>query len=253
MRLRLRKRKKFTFLREGPSGKTLIMLHGMFGAVWNFKWLFDHLKNDYDVIVLELPVHGGGPSAKVQDFTEFLHEFITQMGLKNVTLIGNSFGGLIAADYNNSYPEEVLAMVLISPAGLEENSVLGDGKVPRRDREKIKEIILKTFYDARHVTEKLLDEVMAITTSRRALYTSHLFQAARKYSVRNFLSNFKLPVMIIGGENDEITPPYVMEEFNSKIQGSELYIFPKCCHAAHIEVPPQVYNVLNPFLRKVYA
>jgi len=46
---------KFKYIEEG-EGEPLILLHGLFGALSNFKDLVEHFKKQYKVIVPLLPL-----------------------------------------------------------------------------------------------------------------------------------------------------------------------------------------------------
>lgn len=53
------------------------------------------------------------------------HALIASLGVKNPVLIGHSTGGMIASRYALTYPNEVKALVLVNPIGLEDWKALG--------------------------------------------------------------------------------------------------------------------------------
>jgi pimeloyl-ACP methyl ester carboxylesterase len=65
------------------------------------------------------------------------------------------------------------------------------------------------------------------------------------------LSEIKIPTLLIWGNNDIVTPPFVGKEFNKLIVGSELHFIDKCGHAPMMEVPDEFNKILMKFLLKL--
>jgi pimeloyl-ACP methyl ester carboxylesterase len=65
------------------------------------------------------------------------------------------------------------------------------------------------------------------------------------------LHKITIPVGLIWGKNDKITPPEVAEEFHQLIPNSELYWIDKCGHAAMMEKPDEFNRLLKQFLDKL--
>jgi pimeloyl-ACP methyl ester carboxylesterase len=56
--------------------------------------------------------------------------------------------------------------------------------------------------------------------------------------------------LLIWGNNDTITPPFVGREFQRLIQNSELHFIDKCGHAPMMERPEEFNELLRTFLAK---
>ena len=116
----------FTYAEAG-EGRSLIVLHGLMGALSNFDKTFNHFsKRGYKVLIPELPLYTL-PLVKtnVKNLAKFIHDFIVFKNLKNITLLGNSLGGHIALYYTKHYPEYVHSLVLTGSSGLCEKA-MGD-------------------------------------------------------------------------------------------------------------------------------
>jgi pimeloyl-ACP methyl ester carboxylesterase len=61
----------------------------------------------------------------------------------------------------------------------------------------------------------------------------------------------KQPTLLIWGNNDTITPPFVAREFNRLIPNSELHFIDQCGHAPMMEVPHEFNKILQLFLQKL--
>ena len=79
--------------------------------------------------------------------------------------------------------------------------------------------------------------------------------ALAKSAIRNNLgeelSQILQPTLLVCGNNDTITPPFVGREFNRLIPNSELHFIDKCGHAPMMEQPEEFNKILHKFLTKL--
>lgn len=79
--------------------------------------------------------------------------------------------------------------------------------------------------------------------------------ALAKSAIRNNLgeelNQIKQPTLLIWGNNDTVTPPFVAREFQRLIPNSELHFIDKCGHAPMMEVPQEFNRILHKFLTKL--
>lgn len=244
---------KFSYIEEG-QGEPLVLLHGLFGALSNFTDLFGHFKQKYRVIIPMLPLYDL-PILKtsVLSFAKYVNEFIEFKQLDKVTLLGNSLGGHVSLVYYTNWPERVHSMVLTGSSGLYENAF--GSQYPRKgDRNYLKEKAAKTFYDPNHVTEELVDELFDLINDRNKLIRIlSIAKSAIRHNMGKELPNFNIPVCLIWGKNDAVTPPEVAEEFHELLPNSDLYWIDECGHAPMMEHPKQFNEILSPWLDKVRA
>jgi pimeloyl-ACP methyl ester carboxylesterase len=242
---------KFKYIEEG-EGKPLILLHGLFGALSNFEDLFNHFKDEYRVIIPMLPLYDM-PVVKtgVKSLAKYVRDFIEHKDLHDVTLLGNSLGGHVSLVYYSQWPERVHSMVLTGSSGLYENAF--GNEYPRKgDREFLKEKAKKTFYDPSHVTEDLVDELFDVINDRNKLIrVLAIAKSAIRHNMREELQNFNIPVCLIWGKNDSVTPPEVAVEFEELLPNAELHWIDKCGHAPMMEHPQTFNELLAPWLKKV--
>lgn len=232
------------------SGQPVVLLHGLFGSLSNFNTVIDALKSKYRVILPVLPLYTCDlRNANMDGLLEFINRFFNSLELKNITLIGNSLGGHLALKYVLEFPENVKEIVLTGSSGLFENS-LGNS-YPKRDRESIKSKIGETFGDPKHVTEELVDDVLEIISNKsKLLRILSLAKSATRQNLNYELNKIAKPTLLIWGQNDLITPPFVAEQFKEKIKGSELYFIDTCGHAPMMEQPEAFLRYLVAFLEK---
>ena len=242
---------KFKFIEEG-EGDPLLLLHGLFGALSNFRDLIEHFSKSNKVIVPILPLleldllH-----TSVGGLEKFVQRFIEYRNYNEINLLGNSLGGHVALVHILKNPQRIKSLILTGSSGLFENG-MGDTYPKRGDREYIRKKTELTFYDPAMATEELVNEVFEITNNRmKVIKIIALAKSAIRNNLGEELNQIKQPACLIWGNNDTITPPFVAKEFNRLIPNSELHFVDKCGHAPMMEVPEEFNRILTEFLTKL--
>jgi pimeloyl-ACP methyl ester carboxylesterase len=242
---------KFKYIEAG-EGEPLILLHGLFGQLSNFDKLIEHFKHTHKVVVPLLPLFELDIlHTTVGGLAKYVHKFLETKGYENVHLLGNSLGGHVALVYVLKHPERIKSLILTGSSGLFENG-MGDTYPRRGDYEYIKKKTEVTFYDPKTATKELVDEVFEITRNRlKVIKIIALAKSAIRNNLGEELNNVKQPTLLIWGNNDTITPPFVAREFHRLIPNSELYFIDKCGHAPMMEQPEEFNVILEKFLKKL--
>ena len=244
---------KFKYIEEG-EGEPLILLHGLFGALSNFGDLINYFKNHNKVVVPLLPLLDMDLlHTSVGGLQKFVHKFIEYQDYQNVHLLGNSLGGHVAILHVLKQPERIKSLILTGSSGLFENG-MGDTYPKRGDYDYIKKKTELTFYDPKIATKELVDEVYEIVNNRlKAIKIIALAKSAIRNNLGEDINQIKQPTLLIWGNNDTITPPFVGREFHRLIPNSELHFIDKCGHAPMMEVPDEFNRILHKFLTKLNA
>lgn len=251
MQYKIKQRDKFKFIEEG-EGEPLVLLHGLFGALSNFMDLIEHFRHSYKVVVPMLPLFELDIfHTTVGGLQKHVYRFIETMGYQNIHLLGNSLGGHVALVHVLKHPERIKSLILTGSSGLFENG-MGDTYPKRGDYEYIRKKTEMTFYDPATATKELVDEVFEITNNRlKVIKIISLAKSAIRNNLGEELNQIQQPTLLIWGNNDVVTPPFVAREFNKMIPNSELYFVDKCGHAPMMEVPGEFNNILEKFLTKL--
>jgi 2-hydroxy-6-oxonona-2,4-dienedioate hydrolase len=251
MNYEIKQHDKFKYIEEG-NGEPLVLLHGLFGALSNFQSLIEYFRNYYKVIVPMLPLlEMDILHTSVGGLAKFVNRFLESRQLKDVHLLGNSLGGHVGLVHILKHPERIKSLILTGSSGLFENG-MGDSYPKRGDYEYIKRKTELTFYDPQMATKELVDEVYSITNNRlKVIKIIALAKSAIRNNLGEELNQIKQPTLLIWGNNDTITPPFVAREFNKLIPNSELYFVDKCGHAPMMEVPDEFNAILHKFLKKL--
>jgi pimeloyl-ACP methyl ester carboxylesterase len=187
----------------------------------------------------------------VGGLAKFVNRFIEIRNYRNVHLLGNSLGGHVALIYVLKNPERIRSIILTGSSGLFE-SAMGDTYPKRGDYDYIKKKTELTFYDPNIASKELVDEVYEIINNRiKAIKIIALAKSAIRNNLGEELNQIKQPALLIWGNNDSITPPFVGREFQRLIPNSELHFIDKCGHAPMMEVPAEFNEILHQFLTKL--
>ena len=126
-----RRQSKAISYRETGAGQALVLLHGIGSSSAGWLCQLESLAG-YRRIAWDAPGYGEsdflpGATPRPADYAQALHELIDRLLLKDVVLVGNSLGCLMAGAYAAAHAERVRSMVLLGPAG-------GYGGLPDKDQ-----------------------------------------------------------------------------------------------------------------------
>lgn len=242
---------EFKYIDEG-EGQVVVLLHGLMGALSNWKEVVDKFKEKYRVIIPMMPIYDMPIlTTGVKSLSKFLKRFVDHMELKDFIIVGNSLGGHVGLMYVVANQENVKSLILAGSSGLYENSF--GGTFPKRGNyDYIREKVAFTFYDAKTATPELVDEVFETVNNReRVIRILAMAKSAIRHNMAKDLGKIKIPVCIIWGKQDRVTPPDVAEQFHELIPGSELHWIDKCGHAPMMEQPEEFNIVLQQYLERL--
>ena len=192
-----------------PEGNAIILLHGWGQNTEMMDMLGKPFSNKYRIINIDLPGFGKSDepdfSWSLDDYTDMLQELITKLKLKNVILIGHSFGGRLAIKYAGSH--KVKKVVL-----------LGSPFRPKQKRSK-KEKILK-FLKKVPLLNKLEGWAKERIGSRDYRQASPIMRDVLVKAVNEDLTEYAkkitAPTLIIFGTNDLEVPITEAQELENQ-------------------------------------
>lgn len=239
---------KYKYIEEG-SGPSLLLLHGLFGALSNWDAVINRFKDKFRVIIPMLPIYDL-PFRKVglDALVDYLEGIVDHKKLDDINLMGNSLGGHVALIYTLRRQENVKKLILTGSSGLFENAM--GGSFPKRGSyEYVKERAEYTFYDPKSISEEYIKEIFETMKSiPKCLNIVAIAKSAQRHNMANEIPNIKVSTLLIWGLNDTITPPRVAHDFNRLIPNTTLRFVDKCCHAPMMEQPEKFNDILSDFL-----
>jgi len=236
----------YKYLTAG-KGNPIVILHGLMGGLGNFESFISHFPSvGFQVFMPELPIYTTSIlDTNVKFFANYINNFINLMGLKHVILVGNSLGGHVALLHSKLFPKATKALVLTGSSGLYENS-MGDTYPKRGDYEFIKKKTQNVFYSPKIATKEIVDEVFESVNNRnKVIKILAMAKSAIRHNMSKDLPKINIPVALVWGRNDSVTPPKVAREFHQLLPDSSLFWIDKCGHAPMMEHPKKFNNIVE--------
>lgn len=222
---------------KNDSKPIVLLLHGLFGGLSNFDAVIDLLSSKYRFIMPLIPFFDEDALQTIEQLQQYVLQFLkVHFEGQKIHVIGNSLGGQLALFLAHSHPELFTSMVLTGSAGLMENEF--GCSIPKRfNKSYLRDRVKEVFYE-KELDESELSIIQSVITSpRRCQRLIHLAKNSKKSNCNPFIDQLLVPTLLIWGENDQITPPHIAEQFHEFIPDSRLKWISECGHAPMMEKP----------------
>jgi pimeloyl-ACP methyl ester carboxylesterase/uncharacterized protein YndB with AHSA1/START domain len=223
--------------------------------------LLSRLAGRYTVYAPEHPgTSPGDPQAirEVQTFWELLlvyEELIGALGLERPAALGQSFGGMVAADLAASFPRLFSRLVLLAPLGLWRD----DAPIPLVEMVSGPPEEVPGYLYAHPEGEAALlarappadpeqvPAAIAQSTWNIGCTTKFAWPIA-DHGLGRRLHRIRVPTLILWGREDALVPVAYAEEFGRRIAGSQVEVIGDCGHALAAEQPERTWTAISTFL-----
>ncbi len=240
---------------EAGDGPNLIFLHGLGGDAADWAPNIGPVSKYYHVYALDQIGFGRSdkPASdyKIETFVTYLEAFMQALNIPKATLVGNSLGGWIAAEFAIRHPDRVDKLVLVDAAGLRARAseilpVFGlaawaekrqqlEGAL--RDR-RLVEIEFERFSLAWHLKRgdsKTIEHVVASVL-------------AGKEFLDDNAAGIRAPTLVLWGRNDLWIPLLMGERLAKAVPGAKLVVLDRCGHLPQLERPKEFNSAILEFL-----
>jgi pimeloyl-ACP methyl ester carboxylesterase len=246
------------YLVEGPTdGPPVVLVHGLGGSAEDWRNLAPWLaKAGYRVYLPDLPGYGRSEqpadfSYSVPDEAEVVVGFLDVLGLKQVDLGGLSMGGWIVQHIAAKHSERVRRLMLFDSAGLYEKPEWDTRLFTPTTHAELDQLEALMMPHPSKIPEFVARDILRVSNKNgwvihRAINTMLSGQDATD----NLLPKLKMPVLIVWGREDQITPLHMGEKMHSLVPQSELDTFAGCGHLATIQCTAQVGPKVVEFVRR---
>jgi pimeloyl-ACP methyl ester carboxylesterase len=250
------------------TGPVVVLLHGL-GSSARGDWGHCILSLAKTHRVLAPDQLGFGTSDKpfidysIQTWVDFLGEFLRDRKVADFSLVGESLGGWIAAQYTLQAlvaepvgPSFVLPkparLVLCDAAGHRSLvKSVGTHRAPQTSLAGEKALLAHIFHGEQWRTDDAVRASYAWSMSKGDSWTIHSISADMALvdeSVDDRLGSISIPTLVTWGAEDELVPLSDGRDFAAKIAGARLVVIPDCGHAPCIEKPEALLAALLPFV-----
>jgi pimeloyl-ACP methyl ester carboxylesterase len=225
-----------THLRRAGKGEPLLFLHGASGAPVIMPFM-EKLAQRFDVLVPQHPGWGRSDEPawleNIHDLAYFYLDFLKQLDLRNVTVVGSSMGGWIAMEMAVRDTARMNSLVLVSPAGVAAPGVQPADIFLMTPEELIKNL----FVDEKLVQTRLSAPVDVDESLKNRHATARLAWEPRLHDpfLPKWLHRIDVPVKIIWGKQDRILPVGILDELKRLVPGAKTLVLDNCGHLPHAE------------------
>lgn len=240
-----------TAYRHSGEGKDVILLHGWGQKMIMMSQIEEHLKEHFSVYNIDLPGHGESDNPPVswgvEDYEQFLKDFIDQNHIENPILIGHSFGCRFAIHYAAHYP--VYKMVLTGAAGIKP-------KPSKKMSFKVKLykigkwFLLKT--GNKEALERYQDKLGSTDYKNAKGVMRSTFVKVVNDDVTPLLKDVHCPVLLVWGDKDTAAPLYMGKMMEEMMPDAGLAIFEGQDHFAYWNEYERFNRVLDAFFKGDY-
>lgn len=243
------------------TAPTLLLLHGYTASKELWLRFANQLDERYNILIPDLAGHGEtgfdpqwsySPSAQA----ERLQRLLEAMNIERATVIGNSMGGLIAANFALQYPERTTALVVIDPAGVtapvasRAEKLFQQGQSPFEidNWEDFQNFYAMTMAQPPYIPEFVLRSIAERYQQHKAEYIQIAEDFRNLDQLDGRLSEISVPTLIIWGSRDQLLDVSAAAVWYKGIPNAELEIFEGVGHMPMVERPARTAERVTEFL-----
>lgn len=262
------------FVRDEGQGDPIVLLHGFGSNLFTWRYLYPDLINKHRVLAIDLKGFGASDKPLDEEYSAFhqgelIRKLIKKLKLKNITLVGHSYGGgvAIATLFKNRAKgnHNIKRMVIMDGLAYKQPipfflrmmrtpviSQIGMALVPPSVHARAS--LSYSYKDKKRITDE------AVKNYARPYYSPNSLYAAKKTAEQILPKNLDayttlyptidIPTLLIWCRHDRVIPLINAFKLNSALPNSELEILGNCGHMPQEEMPTETVNAMLNFLKK---
>ena len=247
-------------LGDGP-GEPLVLLHAFPLNGRMFEPQMKAFSEGRRVVAPDYPGFGRSTRTPAQPDIRYYAEgvlgLLDRLGLERVVLGGVSMGGYVALGCMRLFPERVSGLILADtrPDADSEETRENRKNMARRVADEGVEVLIELQMrrllarDTLEKNEEVVEEVRTmILESSPGGVVAALGAMRERPDSTPLLEKIEVPTLVIGGEEDGISSPEVMEAMAEKIPDSRHVTLPRAGHLSNLEAPEGFNAALKEFL-----
>jgi esterase len=254
------------YLEWGVATKpAMILLHGIAKHAHTFDHIADDFARDYHVLAVDMRGHGdSGWSPEgaylVEDYVKDIEGLVRQLGIRRVTLLGNSTGGRVVQVFAGMHPD-LVERLIVEDVGPERPQDIADS-FARQVRQEADgwasedELVKQLVARSQRTPEPLLRTYAHFGTKRRE--DGRLVWKRDPNLVKGFvvtelwelISKITSPTLYVIGGASRIVPVATQERLKQTLPNVEIVTMPGLGHYPNEEDMPGFLSIVNRFLKR---
>ena len=254
------------------AGDPVLCIHGFGASLFSWHNFIDPLSRNYQLILIDLKGFGYSPKPpdshySTKDHVDLIYKFIVDHDFKNLTLVGNSFGGALSLWLSmmllEKQPGRLRSLILVDAGAYKKYiplyvkligvPIIGAAAVYLIPARCMARSVLKlAYYDPGKITA---DQIAAYAAPLAAPGGKHALLETGKQiippNIDELTAKYKdinVPTLIIWGKQDKIIDPIVGNLLDQAIPNSTLKEIDQCGHVPQEERPEATVPLVLDFL-----
>jgi pimeloyl-ACP methyl ester carboxylesterase len=238
---------KLFLINQGTGEPTLVFLHYFSGSAASWQWVTSQLKTDFRCVALDLPGFGNAPplpEPSLANYSKFIQEALSQLGIDRCVLIGHSMGGKIALQVAADAGEQRIQQVILVAPSPPTQEPMPDEERDRMLQDHHNPAAASTTVDG--ASQQLLPDIrrtIAIRTHTQAEDRTWRWWLldGMNHSIADQLSDMQIPVTIIASQDDPVIPwATIQQEVVDVLPKVKLITLSDVGHLIPLEMPEQL-------------
>lgn len=257
------------------SGDPVLCLHGLGASTHSWREFRVPVSREHQLILIDFKGHGASPKPKdkhyaIQEHADLIYEFIREHNLRNLTLIGNSFGGaislLVALRLCEDNSGRLQKLILMDSAGYNKHlplhlkmmrtplvGWLALHLLPQKAAALF--VLKKSYYDKKKITKEQIEAYSrplgdpggrhALLETSKQIIPENIDELIAKYP------KISVPTLIIWGRQDKVIPLLIGELLDEALPDSRLVVIDHSGHIPQEETPEAVLPLVLEFLKTI--
>lgn len=260
------------YVDEAGGGLPFLVMHGGLGLdhTWLYPWL-DPLGEQMRLVYYDHRGNGrsGRPPSETLTFEQFCSDadaLRDYLGFERVGVMGHSYGGFIALEYALRYPERLSHLILFDTTSAIDyaEEIMANARRKGATQEQMEAFTASPESDAEFWRNwKLIEPLYfhnfgAELAERASGKTVPSVEASKAgdailggWDLTSRLGEISTPTLVLVGQDDFICPPSRAKILHESIPNSELVVFERSGHLAHIEEPEAFFDAVRGWLQSI--
>jgi len=245
----------------GEGLEPIIFLHGFPFDKSAWKPQIDFLKNTYRVIAID--IRGFGKSSAGTDkmsmnlFAEDLIKFMDALEIKTAVVCGLSMGGFILLNAANRFPERFSALILADTQCIADTQEVKESRaktiaqIEKEGTEKFAEYFLQAIFHPHTINNErgIVENIRGIIKNNSPeIIIAGLHALASRDETCSSLNRISVPVLILCGKQDTVTPAAQSVYLNKNIKDSFIHLIDNAGHLSNLEKADEFNHYLSYFI-----
>jgi pimeloyl-ACP methyl ester carboxylesterase len=247
-----------------PETPTILLVHGFLSSTVSFRKLIPLLREKFNVFSIDLPGFGESEKSKkfiysLRNYGQLIVDFINELHLEKVIIIGHSMGGQIAMQAAVNAPHLISKLILLGCSGYIKRAnqfLITCSYLPFftfgmkfwLSRKDVRQNLLTVVYNQSLVNEELIEAYSKQFQDKNMFYSLVRLLRQREGDFDSVhLRDVKVPALLIWGKHDRVIPLKVGNRLKNDLPNASLKVYDRAGHLLPEEIPEQLFRDICAF------